>query len=541
MAKTKKETPSDLLYKEGKILYDSQKYDELINLLTDDVLYKYKKPALFNWVGMAWLAKKQYNNALSYYNKAINDCVIKNKYSFYNRGIVWGLLGEDDSAIKDYSIAISLDPKFASAYVNRGNKYSKARKFKLALSDYDNAIKHEPKLSKAYNNRGWLYERLGKYELAFEDYESALKAEPEYTGAERKLDLLLNKLGSSLQLFTEILSSAEVDILTKGNLYRIFSNTKRKSIDKIRALAGKNITNLIGEQIVHYTKLPVANTIATGQSNKLRYYNAIYMNDPEEGQVILDRLHKDVRDAFENANNQEEGNIYIGSFLPAKRHEDELVMWRTYGKDENQVEGAGCSITINKDFFDEYADDNYINPKFVSKDPSTSNIRQNLFRVLYYNKNHEQNGNKMFDCSETKKIQLYIDTLNKQLLELIKLKDNTEKYTDKDKAIDKIIYHLISEIRFFFKSSDYSFENEVRVLQYADKSSDLLRIDERNTLPKKVYIESNKEIQPFIEKITLGPKVPNPKQWLYMDIAMRQNNPDRKTPVEFIISERKYQ
>jgi Flp pilus assembly protein TadD len=540
MAKAKKEMTVAQLEHEIIELHNEKKHSAIITLLTNDLLTKHQLATLYNYRGRAYSILEKYDEAFIDYNSAID--LDEDSVYYYNRALIYDARNEDQKAIGDYTKCIELDPDDADAYNNRGVIWGSLGKYDDAIKDYTYIIENiDKEYSSAYNNRGYAYERIGEYENALIDYEAAINLHPNYVTAENNLNKLIDNRGSSLQLFIESLKNTSIPPIQKSTLFKIFSATKKDAIDKIRELAGKNINKLIGKQVVHYTKLSVADSIASGKSKKLRYYNAIYMNDPEEGQVILDYLDKDVRTAFENANKQEEGNVYIGSFLPAQQHEDELVMWRTYGKDENQVEGAGCSISIKKDFFDDYADDNYINPKFVSKDPFSSSFRQNLFRVLYYNKNHEQNGSRLFDCRESKKIQEYVDILNKQLLELVKLKDNKEEYTDKDKAIDKIIYHLISEIRFFFKSSDYSFENEVRVLQYADKSSDLLKIDERNTLPKKVYIESNKEIQPSIERITLGPKVPNPKQWLYLDVAMRQNNPTLPKPVEFIISERKYQ
>lgn len=585
--KDKNEMTAEELLEQTRALYGANKYNEVIELLDDELLAKLKNDELYNYRGMAWNAKTEYDKAIEDYNKAIT--IDRDSVYLFNRGNIWRLKEEYDKAIEDYAEAIKLNPNDVDAYINKGlcwyekNEYAKSledyneairldpnnaiayndrgvswdeiEEFDKAITDYNQAIKLNPNYTFAYNNRGVSKQKKGDYELALADYNTAINLSPDYIIAKNNRDKVTALLGkkvpldkdslSSLQLFVRILEDIEADQNIKDEILKTCAETQKNAIDKIRAHAGSNIKDVIKDnKVVHYTKLKVADILASSENpdGKLRYYNAVYMNDPEEGIVLLDCMSDLVKQCYFNAAEQEEDNIYIGSFLPALMHEDELVMWRTYGKDTQGVEGGGCSIVINTDFFDKYKEKGgYINPGMTIKDISeeTESTPQCLYGVLYYNKNHNGNTINKFDGHNGAKVEKDVEKLDKHLKRLVRFKKKLPKGSQD--AIDIIIYHLLSEVRFFFKSADYKFENEVRVLQFVPKNSKQLIIDKGDLLPKKVFIESNKAIQPHIEKIILGPKVPNPKQWMYLDVALRKQNPHRSTPIDVSISECRYQ
>ena len=119
-----------------------------------------------------------------------------------------------------------------------------------------------------------------------------------------------------------------------------------------------------------------------------------------------------------------------------------------------------------------------------------------------------------------------------------------QRHLKKSLAINKIIYRFLTEIRYLFKSSDYAFENELRVIQYALPSSNikdnLVKVDDNGglSLPRRLYIESNKPVRQYISKIYLGPKVPNPQIWMYLETTMKMKGYNK---MELKISETKFQ
>ena len=86
--------------------------------------------------------------------------------------------------------------------------------------------------------------------------------------------------------------------------------------------------------------------------------------------------------------------------------------------------------------------------------------------------------------------------------------DSGSKVTEEN--YQDAIAECIEEIRYLFKSVDYKYENELRILRYAnlDPSNDKIKIDKESGIGK-LYVERENPIQ--IEKVIFGPKFPNPE------------------------------
>ncbi|MEO1068623.1 MAG: tetratricopeptide repeat protein [Cyanobacteria bacterium J06638_6] len=73
-------------------------------------------------------------------------------------------------AIKDYTQAVELNPRYAEAYNNRGVAYARLGDRQSAIADYDRAIGLNPDYALAYANRGSSRRELGEREKAAIDY-----------------------------------------------------------------------------------------------------------------------------------------------------------------------------------------------------------------------------------------------------------------------------------------------------------------------------------------------------------------------------------
>ena len=89
--------------------------------------------------------------------------------------------GSDDTAIKEFSKAIELDPQNADAYDLRASAYVRTGYNKRALSDYNNLIKLCPNDACAYSARGFVYYDLGQDNEASADFKKASELNPEFT------------------------------------------------------------------------------------------------------------------------------------------------------------------------------------------------------------------------------------------------------------------------------------------------------------------------------------------------------------------------
>tara|TARA_B100001123_G_scaffold61538_1_gene67168 strand:- start:116 stop:1042 length:927 start_codon:yes stop_codon:yes gene_type:complete len=86
--------------------------------------------------------------------------------------------GDFQSAIKDYTNAIVINPTFAGAYNARGMANRKMKDFHAALQDYNTALTLHNNLAATYNNRGVIYMEIRQIEAALTDFDKAINIEP---------------------------------------------------------------------------------------------------------------------------------------------------------------------------------------------------------------------------------------------------------------------------------------------------------------------------------------------------------------------------
>lgn len=489
-------------------------------------------------------------DAINYCNKAI-ELDNQNYIYYYNRGVVKQGLKDYMGAIEDYDISININDSFEKTYTNRAVSKTSIGDLDGAILDYNIAIKLNSNERAALNNLGFIYKSKGDNILALEYFEKAIISDMEYPmgyhnravvkyemgdieGAFKDLNLALSlspedqsikytlsvikveqgiTIGLEEQKYLESIEPIYELIkdwgnIKSGNILTKINNIINVSINEIKKIAKVDVSI---KELVHYTKVDVAEIFVDKDNANYRFYNSAYMNDPEEGDVILNFLVNDkIKNAFIKGKQGEESNFYIGSFLPAnlndpkESHDDDLVMWRTYGKDKNNNEACGCSIVIGADFFDFSVEDKRM---LMATDRKIED-RDKLLKVIYYDRRKGKFEN---NDEELKKIFKKLEgDLNKLL----------KDYKEHEITINKIIYHLLSEIRFLFKSADYYYENELRVIEFAryyDKEK--VKFDENNRL----YIESKLPVQKYIKRIVLGPKVANPENHLYLAAKMAQN------------------
>ncbi|NQH80780.1 DUF2971 domain-containing protein, partial [Streptococcus suis] len=301
-----------------------------------------------------------------------------------------------------------------------------------------------------------------------------------------------------------------LDMLHKAkdkDIDHLFKATKAcKTILHLLRVNPKDLTHLS-----HYTALETLPKILLGEKDddgrmirkngkvemagRYRFYNANYMNDPEEGKL----LHK-----WLEAEEESVGQVSPFYLMSLTTESDHLPMWVQYGRD-----GKGICVTLHDDLFEvknsraeheliaratdlkqqegEEETDGQDKPKIS---PPKEGERFTPYRICYMS-DTSLYGN-LFDPAELEKIEE----------ELANLKDIFTASSQK-----KEIYQIMEEIRFLFKSADYVTENEVRLLKYADLKSDKILLDETGDGVPRLYVEQDGHVK--IKKITFGPKVYN--------------------------------
>ncbi len=96
-----------------------------------------------------------------------------------NRGIVYGINGENKKAMDDFSKAISLNPNHSELYVNRGNVYKDIGEYQNAILDFSKSISMNPNCVMAYISLGNAYGLAKDFNRALENFSKAISLNPE--------------------------------------------------------------------------------------------------------------------------------------------------------------------------------------------------------------------------------------------------------------------------------------------------------------------------------------------------------------------------
>ena len=390
-----------------------------------------------------------------------------------------------------------------------------------------------------------LYEQFSKFmlqnfdDLFFRDDNVCYREEYKLFNFILKEGLLKNTKYAILQTWAERYKENSSEIKNLLSIYQLVQKIKYqlglKDEDKNQML-----------KFGHYTKGSTLQIMLNQEGNdkkdfsvsgKTRLYNANYMNDPEEGIVIEQILGLDRRDVLEPS------SWFLMSFT---NKTDDLAMWSQYGDDAKGV----CLVLREDDFsrftsfndvswrqeknFLEFSDKMYLlkselnsgfeksifrsesensvdtvndegtEPNSVEKDSDSKGNSDYLYRIAYV-KHTEENlkleRTELFEKSEIEELEKLLNSLKEKL-------DIGSKITEKN--YQDAISECIEEIRYLFKSVDYKYENELRILRYAnlDPSNEEIKIDKTSGVGK-LYVERKNSIQ--IEEVIFGPKFPNPE------------------------------
>lgn len=102
---------------------------------------------------------------------------------YFNRGTAYSTKGDHDHAIQDFSVAIRLNPNYASAYNDRGAAYYDKGDYDNAIRDYNEAIRLNGSIAAAFYGRGESYNRKGDFDPAIQDYNEAIRLNPHFVYA----------------------------------------------------------------------------------------------------------------------------------------------------------------------------------------------------------------------------------------------------------------------------------------------------------------------------------------------------------------------
>jgi tetratricopeptide (TPR) repeat protein len=134
-------------------------------------------------------ARNQFDSAIAEYTAAIS-LDSSQVQALTNRGVLRDIHGDRRAAIEDYTLAIRINPKSADAYSKRAGTMKSLGKFNDAIADYTAAINLDSSsyefdptthFANAYFGRGVAFYRTGDLARAIRDFDSALAISPDHS------------------------------------------------------------------------------------------------------------------------------------------------------------------------------------------------------------------------------------------------------------------------------------------------------------------------------------------------------------------------
>jgi tetratricopeptide (TPR) repeat protein len=168
-------------YHRGITHYDEGNYDQAIRYFTLILYETLPIPNDCQYIALSYQARagchfclKDFNSAIKDYSQAIQLDPINSNY-FAARGIAHTGMNEYAKAIDDLSMAIKLKPDNANAFSYRGFAYFCINEYTEAINDYNQAIVLNPGDANSFCSRAKLYAYNNQDIEAANDYNRAIR------------------------------------------------------------------------------------------------------------------------------------------------------------------------------------------------------------------------------------------------------------------------------------------------------------------------------------------------------------------------------
>lgn len=174
--------------------YNNLHMYEMANKYIDLSLKKEKSDEGYTNKGNALLGLEKYDEALSYYDKALEKNS-KSTFALFGKGLCLYEKKEYSECLiwfKKYN-ELEADDKSINYYIT--NAYLNQNDFNGAIDEFNNQIKNNPNDVSLYISLGYIYEKQGDFNKAINCYDSIINKDPTYTEAYYHKSISLVKLG----------------------------------------------------------------------------------------------------------------------------------------------------------------------------------------------------------------------------------------------------------------------------------------------------------------------------------------------------------
>lgn len=207
----------------------------------------------------------------------------------YNKGIELYSAKQYSEAVKSFSDAIAVNPKFVKAYMNRAAVRTELKDFKGAAEDYGVVIELDSAEKRAFYKRGMCFYYLNDHDAAYTELEKASKTPFELANVYYYLGII-SFLKDSFNLANEHFSGA-IRVNPKfANAYNDRASAKKKLKDTLGAIADYKLA------IKYNDKLAIAyNNLASLYRRQgkfdlaIEYYDQAIAIDPKYYMALNNR------------------------------------------------------------------------------------------------------------------------------------------------------------------------------------------------------------------------------------------------------------
>lgn len=519
-------------------------------------------PQYHHSLGLSYRADRQYESSLEVLKKAV-ELEPKNPEYHYSLGNSYDANQQFEEAVQAKKKAVDLQPGIPKFYFGMGISYWRMGNLDLSISFLEQAadqdrVLSDGRLAVIYYYLGWVhFLKTSSSQLAIPYFEEGKHVYENYelkTQIIQFVKLLCDNVlngncPGSAQCVSGICQEIELlrifakiheDILQNTPFYYLckpfttFSDhTSVQSwligihMSMFNILKRSAYTVTETTQLAHYSVLgSLPHLVKNNKETHLRLNNSAYMNDPSEGIVLITSLkhqspvsgpilNKMYDKMIVNETDIQASEVYLFSLT---LRVDELPMWAQYG-DKSQ----GCCLVIRPDFFDHDHNDinqhDMIGNRDGTEESEESRRSYIPYRVIYVNDKTEGSGNPTLlenielSMSGTTNSDEDIEDLSeikKELLKMNRYIDLIASYCEKHPDMEeKILEHLtksIDQIRFLFKSKDYEYEQELRLIRYEPIDSSAIRLNGASAPVPTLYVEREDKRLTY-SRVILGSKV----------------------------------
>jgi Tfp pilus assembly protein PilF len=168
------------IFNRGKLLHQEHEYRGAIKEYEAAAKLDDQNPFVFNAMGLAYAALRDFPSALKAFNVALQlNPDLTDVYN--NIGMVYAEQGAKEKAFEAFSRAVR-NPNYTTpekALYNMGNLYLEDQNLELAEMHFRRAVEKQPKFALGFRGLAKVYLKMNQVELAVSQFQKAIELAPE--------------------------------------------------------------------------------------------------------------------------------------------------------------------------------------------------------------------------------------------------------------------------------------------------------------------------------------------------------------------------